>query len=163
MSFEYQISNCQSKSQASQTIRLILKRAWSFDVNISWNIYILSIFFLLAIVFIYLQYILTVHTLMFIVKPYLFICTMYSYSFGFWVSIHSFLQAWCIFRSVSIRFFFSLKLYQWYAETMILLSVTNNDVEENGRNVSLRALVCLGMKNFSIDLKTFFVNAVHLG
>ena len=46
---------------------------------------------------------------------------------------------------------------------MILLSVTNNDVEENGRNVSLRALVCLGMKNFSIDLKTFFVNAVHLG
>ena len=45
----------------------------------------------------------------------------------------------------------------------MLLYNTNNDAENNGGNLSLGALVLVGMKNFSIDLKNFFLNAVHLG
>ena len=46
---------------------------------------------------------------------------------------------------------------------MILLYNTNNDVEENGGIVSLRAFMFVGMKNFSVHLKALFVYAVHLG
>ena len=35
---------------------------------------------------------------------------------------------------------------------MILLYNTNNNVEINGGKVSLKALICVGMKNFSIDM-----------
>ena len=41
---------------------------------------------------------------------------------------------------------------QWYAKSMMLLYNTNNDAENNGGNLSLGALVLVGMKNFSIDL-----------
>ena len=58
-----------------------------------------------------------------------------------------------VYFSVSlIMLFFSLKSCQWYAQSMILLDATDNDVEGNEGNVTLRALVFVGMKNFSVDL-----------
>ena len=92
---------------------------------------------------------------MLIAKLYLTICMICSYSFGFWVSIHSFFNK-TLFKNFLINFsvslsmiFFSLKSCQWYAKSMILLyDDANNYVEENGGNASLRILVFVGINNF---------------
>ena len=54
---------------------------------------------------------------------------------------------------VSLSMFsFSASSYASDMHSKIPLCDTNSDAEENRRNVSLRALVFMGMKNFSIDL-----------
>ena len=108
------------------------KRAWSFDVMYN-EIFIFCRYYVLSVIVpTYLQYILTVYTLMFIVKQYLSICIC-SYTFGFWVSIHSFFISMVYFTvNVSI-FFFSAsnqasdKLKVWYY--FMILKMTQRWVE----------------------------------
>ena len=61
-----------------------------------------------------------------------------SYSFGFWISIHSFYKHGMFFGQPKYVFFSA--------------SNANKDLEENGGNVYLRVLVFVGIKNFSVDL-----------
>ena len=109
---------------------------------------------LLVIVFIYLQDILTVHTLMFLVKPYLSALSS--------TLTYHYLSIYQPYLSLSTIFFYRkiMPVICWKYDTVIY---TNNNIEENGGNVSLRAQVFAGMKNFSVDLNTLFVNAVHFG
>ena len=161
MSFEFPSFKLWTESQGSQTIQLTVsfsKRAWSVNVYIYNEIFIFCGYYvLLVIMFIYLQHISTVHISMFIVKLYLSICMICSYELLHIVLVFEF--KYILFYKHGVFFgqpqyviFFSLKSCQWYAESMILLYDTNNDVEENGGNVSLRVLVFVGIKNFSVDL-----------
>ena len=141
-------------TQAIQLIANILKRAKIFR-RICNNIFILCRYHvLLVIVFIYLQDILTVHTLMFLVKPYLSALSS--------TLTYHYLSIYQPYLSLSTIFFYRkiMPVICWKYDTVIY---TNNNIEENGGNVSLRALVFAGMKNFSVDLNTLFVNAVHFG
>ena len=152
--FEFPSFEMWTESQSAQTIQLTVsffKKSLTF-----WCKYIRKFLYYVDIMFclLFCSYILTVHTLMFVVKPYLSICMICSYSFGFWVSIRSFLKAWCIFRSFSC-FFFSLISCQWYSESMILLYDTNNDVEENGGNVSQSTRVCGNEEFFNWFIEFF--------
>ena len=93
---------------------------------------------------------------MFIANPYLSICMICSNQPFHIVLDFEFLYTVFYkhgeFFSQPQYVFFSLKPCRWYAKNMILLYNANNNVEENGGNISLRALVFVGMKNFSIDL-----------
>ena len=149
--FEFPSFEMWTESQSAQTIQLTVsffKKSLTF-----WCKYIRKFLYYVDIMFclLFCSYILTVHTLMFVVKPYLSICMICSYSFGFWVSIRSFLKAWCIFRSFSYVFFSvsyhaSDILKVWYYYMILTMMLRRME------GMSLRALVFVGMKNFSIDL-----------
>ena len=175
MSFEFPSFQLWTESQGTQTIQLIvsfLKRPWSVDVNIYWIFYILSMLcFACYCVHIFtvcsnssyfnVYYLVQIHSETRTwhdknIQSYLSICVICSYQLLHIVLAFDFLYILFykqgVFFGQSQYVFFSLRSCQWYAESMILLYDTNNDVEENRGNVSLRALVYEGMKNFSVDL-----------
>ena len=90
LSFKFPSFKLWTESQATQTVSLtvsFLKRAWSFDVNILWNFYILSLLYFTC----YCVHIFTVYfngSYFNVYSKTIFICT---YRFGFWVFILSFL------------------------------------------------------------------------
>ena len=138
---QFQIVNRKSKGEPkdTQTIQLtvsFLKRAWSFDVNISWNFYILSIWCFTC----YCVHISTVY----INSSYFNV-----YSKPIFIYLHD-IFIWFWFLSYTL--FYKNSVFFSQPQNMILLYDTNNDVEENGGNFCLRVLVFVGMKDFSTDI-----------